>query len=58
MRLFLYALRFSHSYGCRWIKEREVNSGDAANWLAIYQQDEPDIAFVVASKKPNKVREH
>jgi hypothetical protein len=52
--VILWAWRWSAAWGWRWELQREVSSAEAERWRAVFQKDEPDIVFAVASKKPTK----
>jgi hypothetical protein len=51
-RTRLFAKRFTIACGYEWKSERYVTSVTGAQWLAIYQRDEPDVEFVLADDTP------
>jgi hypothetical protein len=50
----IWAWRFSVSRGWQWIRERDCDEESAAQWLAVFQRDEPGIEFRVATRKPTR----
>lgn len=48
----LYAKRWTAAWGWQWIAERDVTAETADGWLHVFRKDEPDVTFVVSSKKP------
>jgi len=48
----IWAKRYSHAYGWRWISERKCNDVDVNKWLDIFMKDEPSIIFIASQKKP------
>lgn len=50
--LKLWAKRFDSAYGWRWHLCRDVDASNGAQWLAVFQKDEPKIEFVISATKP------
>jgi hypothetical protein len=48
----IYANRYSPAHGWQWTLERDCLPENADSWLAIFQEDEPDVTFVAATKRP------
>ena len=48
----LWSKRYSHARGWHWKFERECYPNTANAWLGVFQQDEPDVEFVLSIKKP------
>jgi hypothetical protein len=48
----LWAYRFSIAYGWQWYPQRGCTPETGKQWLAVFQKDEPDIAFKVAINQP------
>lgn len=48
----LWSLRNRPSGGKWWVYERDVQPEDAKAWLYVFEKDEPEIVFLISSKKP------
>ena len=50
--LKLWSRRYSPARGWRWREERACSPENAEAWLRVFCADEPNVAFVVAARKP------
>lgn len=48
----LWSLRWTPARGRHWQLERECSQETAADWLAIFQTDEPETEFRLSLKAP------
>lgn len=51
-KLVLWAKRTSVAKGNHFKAEREVTEETAQSWLKVYQDDEPNVCFLVSARKP------
>lgn len=51
-KLILWSKRTSVARGNYWQQEREVTEQTAQDWLKVFRDDEPNVLFLVAAKKP------
>lgn len=52
--LKLWAKRFDSAYGWRWHLCRVVDDSNSAQWLAVFQKDEPHTQFAISAVKPRR----
>lgn len=52
----LWAYRWTTARGYQWKAERTCSGENAADWLALYQRDEPEVHFRLAVNKPRAPR--
>ena len=48
----LYSKRWSVAKGWHWKHERNCEESTSSAWLDVFQQDEPEVEFVLSNKKP------
>lgn len=49
----LWSRRTSTAKGNYWKAERDVTEQTAQDWLKVFRDDEPNVIFVVAKRKPS-----
>lgn len=50
--LKIFSLRHSIARGAHWQCERDCSAATAADWLAIFRNDEPGVSFIAALRAP------
>ena len=50
----LYSIRHNFAFGWHYKHERECDVTTAQEWLEVFRNDEPGIAFVLSKKMPTE----